>query len=368
MGRRGRRARGRLDGGGVVELIQARAGVERHADQLGSGGSGGVAGGRVELIETVAGLASWADRARARGERVGLVPTMGALHAGHRSLIERAAAECDAVVVTVFVNPLQFDDGADLAAYPRTLASDLTIAEAAGAGAVFAPPVAEMYPGHPAPPVATVTVGGPARELEGACRPGHFDGVATVVAKLFTAAGRCRAYFGEKDYQQLLIVRCLALDLCMAVEVVGCPTVREPDGLALSSRNVRLTPEHRSKATVLHRALREGASAMAAGERRPEAVRQAMVDVLASEPTVSVDYVAVVDPETLVVPEILNGAARLLVAARLGDVRLIDNLGATVGAASPPGARAGAGGPPGALAGVAHAPHEPVPVLAGQGA
>ncbi len=287
----------------------------------------------MELIETVAGLAAWADQVRAGGHRLGLVPTMGALHAGHRSLVERAVAECDAVVVTVFVNPLQFDDGADLAAYPRTLARDVETAGAAGASAVFAPTVAEMYPGYPAPPVTTVTVSGPARQLEGAFRPGHFDGVATVVAKLFAAAGRCRAYFGEKDYQQLLVVRRLAADLCLPVEVVGCPTVREPDGLALSSRNVHLTSEQRARATVLHRALCQGAAAAAAGERRPEVVCRTVAGVLASEPAVSVDYVAVVDPGTLTVPETLAGSVRLLVAARIGDVRLIDNLGATVGAA-----------------------------------
>jgi pantoate--beta-alanine ligase len=237
------------------------------------------------------------DAARAAGRTVGLVLTMGALHEGHASLIRRSAAECDLTAVTVFVNPLQFGAGEDLAAYPRTLDADVAVAAAAGAGVLFAPSVSEMYPGGT--PAVTVHVAGE-DVLEGASRPGHFDGVATVVAKLFNLAGPCRAYFGEKDWQQLRVVRRLVADLSFPVEVVACPTVREADGLACSSRNVRLSPEERSAAAVLYRAL----TAYPA---------RSMAEVVAEEPLATLDY-AVVDGD------------RLLIAARIGDVRLIDNL------------------------------------------
>ena len=191
------------------------------------------------------------DTERALGRSVGLVPTMGALHAGHRALVERAAAECDVVAVTVFVNPLQFDDAADLAAYPRHLDTDVALAGAAGASVVFAPPVEEMYGAHPARIASTVHVEGVSEGLEGASRPGHFDGVSTVVAKLFALSGRCRAYFGEKDFQQLAVVRRMVADLSIPVTVVGCETVREAGGLALSSRNTRLSPDERHAALGL---------------------------------------------------------------------------------------------------------------------
>ena len=187
---------------------------------------------------------------RAVGRRIGLVPTMGALHAGHRALVARAAVECDVVAVTVFVNPLQFDGADDLARYPRDLEGDVAAAAESGATIVFAPGVEELYPGFPAPRPVTVHVGGVAAVLEGRARPGHFDGVATVVTTLFSLAGRCRAYFGEKDYQQLVVVRTLAEGLHLPVELVACPTVREEDGLALSSRNVRLSAEQRAAAAA----------------------------------------------------------------------------------------------------------------------
>jgi pantoate--beta-alanine ligase len=212
------------------------------------------------------------DAARAAGRTVGLVPTMGALHAGHVSLIRRSVGECDVTAVTVFVNPLQFGAGEDLAAYPRSFDADMEVAGAAGAGVLFAPTVSEMYPG----------------------------GVATVVAKLFNLAGPCRAYFGEKDWQQLRVVRRLVADLSFPVEVVACPTVRDADGLALSSRNARLSPEERRAATVLYRAL------TAHPGRR-------MADVVAKEPLATLDYAEVL-------PD------RLVIAAHVGDVRLIDNL------------------------------------------
>ena len=243
------------------------------------------------------------DVARAAGQRVGFVPTMGFLHEGHASLIRRSAAECDLTAVSVFVNPLQFDAAEDLDDYPADLDHDLEVAAAAGAAILFAPSVDEMYPGGP--PSVTVHVAG-VDTLEGASRPGHFDGVATVVAKLFNLAGPCRAYFGEKDWQQLGVVRRLAADLSFPVEVVACPTVREPDGLACSSRNVRLSPEERRAATVLYRAL-----TAAAGDPDP---RRRMAEVVASEPLATLDY-AEVQPD------------RLLIAARIGGVRLIDNMG-----------------------------------------
>jgi pantoate--beta-alanine ligase len=250
---------------------------------------------------------------------------MGALHAGHRSLIERAVAECDVVAVTVFVNPLQFNDAADLAAYPRDLDADAALARAAGASLVFAPPVEEMYGADPDAVASTVHVDGVSEGLEGASRPGHFDGVSTVVAKLFALSGRCRAYFGEKDFQQLAVVRRMVADLSFPVTIVGCPTVREVDGLALSSRNTRLSPHERGAALALHRALRAGRACVERGERDPVRVTAAMTAVLVAEPLVTPDYAVVVDPSTLQCPTRVSGEVRLLVAARLGAVRLIDN-------------------------------------------
>ena len=268
------------------------------------------------------------DTERAVGRSVGLVPTMGALHAGHRSLIARAAAECDVVAVTVFVNPLQFHDAADLAAYPRDLDADVVTARSAGASVVFAPPVEEMYGAHPSRLASTVHVEGVSEGLEGASRPGHFDGVATVVAKLFALSGRCRAYFGEKDYQQLAVVRRMVVDLSIPVTIVDCPTVRELDGLAMSSRNRRLSGDERHAALALHRALRAGRACVEGGERDPRRVGAAMTAVLVAEPLVMPDYAAVVDPRTLQCPSVVDAEVRLLVAARVGSVRLIDNEGA----------------------------------------
>jgi pantoate--beta-alanine ligase len=250
------------------------------------------------------------DAARAAGHTVGLVPTMGALHEGHASLIRRSAAECDVTAVTVFVNPLQFNAAEDLDAYPADLDHDLVVATSAGAQTVFTPPVGEMYPAWP--PAVTVHVAGE-DSMEGASRPGHFDGVATVVAKLFNLAGPCRAYFGDKDWQQLRVVRRLVADLSFPVEIVACPTVREADGLAFSSRNVRLSPAERVAAPVLHRALVTAATVVAAGECDPDIVRRLMANIVAKEPLATLDYAEVL-------PD------RLLIAAHIGTVRLIDNL------------------------------------------
>jgi len=269
------------------------------------------------------------DAARAGGATVGLVPTMGALHEGHASLIRRSAAECDVTAVTVFVNPLQFSPAEDLDEYPADLAGDVELASACGAGVVFAPPVEEMYPGGTS--VVTVHVAGPpGAGLEAVTRPGHFDGVTTVVAKLFNLAGPCRAYFGEKDAQQLAVVRRLVADLSFPVEVVSCPTVREPDGLALSSRNARLSPAERAAATVLHRALLTGSTAVTAGRcdpsYEPAHVAALMAAAVAAEPLATLDYAEAVDAATMEPLTALTGDVRLVVAARLGKVRLIDNL------------------------------------------
>jgi pantoate--beta-alanine ligase len=256
---------------------------------------------------------------------VGLVPTLGALHEGHASLIRQSAAENDVTCVTIFVNPLQFGPGEDLAAYPRTLEADLRLAAVAGATIAFVPPPEEMDMG-----VTRVSVGGPGDVLEAKSRPGHLEGVATVVTRLFALAGRSRAYFGEKDWQQFQVVTRLAADLGLPVDLVGCPTVREPDGLAVSSRNAYLTPEERAAAPVLYRALRAGAAAVIAGERDPAAVADLVGSIVEAEPLATLVSSDVVDSATLVPPPALTGSIRLLVAARFGRARLIDNIGVRV--------------------------------------
>jgi pantoate--beta-alanine ligase len=282
----------------------------------------------LSVLDTIAGFRAALDVARADGRTVGFVPTMGYLHDGHRSLVDAAAEECDVVAVSIFVNPLQFAPGEDLADYPRDLERDLELCADAGATYAFTPSVEEMYP-LGTPTATTVTVSGISAELEGAARPTHFAGVATVVAKLFAITGPCRAYFGEKDWQQLAVVRRMAADLSFPVDVVGCPTVREPDGLALSSRNVYLTPEERAAAPALHRALQVGVAAIEGGERDPAAVRAAMHAVLDPVPEAEVDYLEVRDAATLSAVDPLRGELRLLGAARFGRARLIDNVGAT---------------------------------------
>jgi pantoate--beta-alanine ligase len=278
---------------------------------------------------TIGHLREVLTAARAGGRTVGFVPTMGYLHDGHASLLRAARGETDTVLLSIFVNPLQFAADEDLDAYPRDLSGDVAVAEGAGADLVFAPSTAEMYP---EPVLTTVSVAQVSASMEGRTRPTHFDGVATVVAKLFGIVGPCRAYFGEKDFQQLAVVRRLVADLSLPVAVVGCPTVREPDGLAMSSRNVYLTAEERGAAPVLHQALRAGRAAIEAGERDPAVVREAMAGPIRAEPLAELDYAEVVDAATFAVPEPLVGTLRLLVAARFGGARLIDNLGATVGA------------------------------------
>ena len=314
------------------------------------------------------------DAERAAGRTIGLVPTMGALHAGHTSLMRKAAAECDVVVATLFVNRLQFGPAEDLATYPRDFDGDMAQAALAGVAYLFAPTETEMFPEAP---ITAVTVAGLSDVLEGAARPGHFAGVATIVAKLLALAGPCRAYFGEKDYQQLAIIRRLVADLSLPADIVGCPIVRAGDGLALSSRNAYLTPDQRSVAPALYQALLAGRAAAApaaptapagAGLMPPTAaaraeetpaaaseppaapaaasepaapaaaaapvdgdcVRAAMATSLARHPAFRLDYAEVVDATDLSPLTVLDRDARLVIAARLGPTRLIDNLAVPV--------------------------------------
>jgi pantoate--beta-alanine ligase len=288
------------------------------------------------VVETAADCRQTLEECRLAGRSVGLVPTMGALHAGHVSLMDRARAECGTVAVSIFVNPLQFGDPEDIAHYPRTLDQDLAVCAEAGVDVVFVPSVREMYPEWPAPVATTVSVRGVSDGWEGASRPGHFDGVATVVAKLCSLAGRSRVYFGEKDYQQLAVVRRMAADLSLPVDIVACPTVRDESGLALSSRNVRLSDDGRRAALALHRALTAGLGALDAGERDPGRVSAFMRDVLEATAGVDPDYAVAVDAGTLGTPSRLSGEVRLLVAAVVGPVRLIDNVGTVLEPAAAP--------------------------------
>lgn len=254
--------------------------------------------------------------------RVGLVPTMGAFHEGHLSLVRAARAACDLVVVWLFVNPTQFNEAADLAAYPRDEERDAALAAACGADILFAPTVEEVYPAGYA---TTVTVAGIADVLEGAQRPGHFAGVATVVAKMFNMVGPDVAFFGAKDAQQVAVVRRMVADLDLPVEIEVLPTVREPDGLAMSSRNVRLGPDDRRRATALHRGLSAARDAVAAGLRDPVAVAAVVERVLAGE-GLTAEYIAVVDPGSFAPVTSVDRPALVALAVRVGPVRLIDNM------------------------------------------
>ena len=278
----------------------------------------------MQHIETIAELRALCDRARSQGQRVGLVPTMGFLHEGHRSLMQAARAACDLVVVTIFVNPLQFGVGEDLDRYPRDLTGDLGQCEHEGVDVVFAPSVAEMYPSGP--PLTSVHVDGLTNDLCGAARPTHFDGVGTVVTKLFAIAGPCSAFFGRKDAQQLAVIERLVEDLNLPVVVVGCPIVRESDGLARSSRNAYLSPEQRRAAVVLSRSLRAAADAVVAGERDPSALVAMVRALVATEPEVGLEYVEVRDSRELAPVAVIDGNVLLALAAYVGETRLIDNV------------------------------------------
>jgi len=278
----------------------------------------------VEVIRAITMARKVCDAARSAGRTVGFVPTMGAFHDGHASLMRRARDERDHVVVSIFVNPLQFGPGEDLSRYPRDEDRDLSIAGQLGVDVVFAPSVGEMYPAGP--PEVTVDPGPLGDRLEGAARPGHFRGVATVVAKLFDVVGPSTAYFGEKDAQQLAVIRRVVRDLSLPVEVQACTTVREPDGLATSSRNAYLSPEQREAAGGQLLALSEAAQMARGGERDAATLVAAMAREIGATPEGRIDYAAVVDDETFEEVSTIAGPARALVAARFGETRLIDNL------------------------------------------
>jgi pantoate--beta-alanine ligase len=277
----------------------------------------------VREVASSAELRAATDAARASGAGVGFVPTMGALHAGHRALLARARADNAFVVASVFVNPLQFGPAEDLASYPRDRQADLAVLAAEGADLAFLPSEPEMWP---APPEVRLQVGALADRLEGLVRPGHLDGVATVVAKLLHLVGPSRAYFGQKDAQQLAVVRRMVADLAFPNEIVACPTVREPDGLAVSSRNAYLSAAERERATALYRALSAGRAAFQAGERDPAAVEAAARDLLEGAPGVEPAYVALVEQATFEPAKQAEPGQVLATAARVGRTRLIDNV------------------------------------------
>ncbi|HVE93525.1 MAG TPA: pantoate--beta-alanine ligase [Acidimicrobiales bacterium] len=272
----------------------------------------------MQVVDSIRGFRKALDEERRAGRSVALVPTMGALHAGHTSLIDAATRRCDVVAATVFVNPLQFAAGEDLSRYPRPFDADVALAERHGASYVFAPSVEEMYPGGVR---TTVHVEELADVLEAAARPGHFDGVATVVAKLFNAAGPVTAFFGEKDWQQLQVVRRMTGDLSFPVEIISCPTVRAEDGLALSSRNAYLDDAERAAAPVIYRALCTAAALVSDGTSEVARLRDAMRATIAAEPLVHLEYAEALHA---------HDEIRLLVAARVGTTRLIDNLGVRI--------------------------------------
>jgi pantoate--beta-alanine ligase len=273
-----------------------------------------------EIVRKVSDLHARVARWHSAGDIVGLVPTMGALHAGHLSLVRAAQADCARVIATIFVNPKQFNNPADLAKYPRTEAADLALLQQAGVDVLFAPPPEEVYPLGFA---TTVSVAGVAGPLEGASRPGHFDGVATVVAKLFGMSRADRAYFGQKDWQQLQVVRRMVADLNLPITVIGCETLREGDGLAMSSRNTRLSPRARAIAPALYAAMTRAASDLRAG--KTGALKTCAATVLAAGFD-SIDYIDLRDADSLQPLTAPTSTARLLAAAWLDGVRLIDNI------------------------------------------
>jgi len=277
----------------------------------------------MKIITTIGDMQALAGSLSAEGKRIGFVPTMGFLHEGHLSLMARARRESDIVVASIFVNPAQFGPKEDLDRYPRDTDGDRKKCESAGVDILFTPTAAEMYPEKP---VVFVNVEELSDILEGAIRPNHFRGVATVVAKLFHIVKPHKAYFGQKDFQQCAVIKRMVAGLNLGVEIIVLPTVREPDGLAMSSRNSYLDREQRQKATSLFRALTAGEELIKNGVREPEKIKQRMRAVLAQEKGIEVDYVEVADPDRLGPLERAEGRIVLLVAVRLGSTRLIDNL------------------------------------------
>ena len=277
----------------------------------------------VEIVETLKEMYAKTDSLRGSGSVIGFVPTMGALHEGHLSLIRGARKECGTVVVSIFVNPTQFAPTEDYKVYPKDFQSDSVRAEEAGADIIFHPSVEEMYP---FPSQTLVEIDSLSEVMCGKSRPGHFQAVATVVSKLFNITKPHRAYFGEKDYQQLMVVKRMVFDLNMDIVVVGMPTIREPDGLALSSRNVYLSPEERRSATILYRSMKEARKKMASGEKDAGTILEMVKDMIESTPHTVIDYAVIVDPATLRDIKEIVGPARMALAVKMGKARLIDNM------------------------------------------
>jgi pantoate--beta-alanine ligase len=276
----------------------------------------------MRTFDHIPAIKAFVKAAHTDGKSVGFIPTMGALHEGHLTLMRKARGECDVVVVSIFVNPTQFAVGEDFDRYPRDLLQDSKLAQRADVDALFVPNAKEIYP----PGFKTyVNVSGLGDRWQGELRPGHFTGVATICAKLFNIVLPDRAYFGQKDYQQFKIVERLVADLNMPLTVMLVPTVREPDGLAMSSRNRYLSPSERKAATVLYRALKAAEERFAAGERRAAALKSALVEVVESEPAARLDYAAIADADTLDGLESVKDRAVALIAVRIGSTRLIDN-------------------------------------------
>jgi pantoate--beta-alanine ligase len=278
---------------------------------------------KMQIARTIAEIRAFVAHARAAGKTVGLVPTMGALHVGHASLIDAAAARCDYVVVSLFVNPTQFGPNEDFERYPRPFEKDVEVCKTHDADAIFAPTPAEMYPRTN---LTWVTVEKVTEPLCGRSRPGHFRGVATVCTKLFNIVGPDAAFFGQKDAQQVAVIRRMVADLNMPLEIVVCPTVREPDGLAVSSRNQYLSPQERGQAPVIRRALRRCEELVESGEQNASVIVEAMLKILGETSTLQVEYVSLVDAESLEAVDRVKGRVLVAIAARLGSTRLIDNI------------------------------------------
>ena len=277
----------------------------------------------MQILHTVSELRQWSRHQRAASQTIALVPTMGALHAGHASLVRAAASSCTQVAVSIFVNPTQFGPNEDYARYPRTFDADSALAQAEGAVVIFAPTVEELYP----PGASTfVEVENLSQRLDGKSRPTHFRGVATVVSKLLIAAEPDRAYFGQKDAAQVAVLRRMVADLLLATEIVVCPIVREPDGLALSSRNLYLSPAQRTQALALSRAIRKVESLAASNERRALNLIEAARQIFAAESAIRIDYIELVDWPTLLPVEIAAPGSLFAIAAYVGPTRLIDNI------------------------------------------
>lgn len=282
----------------------------------------------MELVTDPKELQSYLDQLRVEGKTIGLVPTMGFLHQGHISLIERAVTENDVIITTIFVNPLQFSANEDLSTYPRNIEKDTELCLKAGTNVLFTPAVEEMFCDTV---LTSISVSNLSSVLEGVSRPTHFSGVATVVSKLFNIVGPCRAYFGEKDWQQLQIIRKMVIDLSYPVEVIGCPIIRDHDGLALSSRNVYLNSEEREIASIIPQALQNAHERIRAGEKNTQPIKEIISEHILSSSQISVDYIEVVNGESLEPVIQVDEETRVLIAVRIGTTRLIDNINPHIG-------------------------------------